>query len=102
MTVEWMARDELQNEVERLRARVVELERAAERGTGTIPSLCEGLSLRDLLDHTDGFLALLSPDGILVEVNRAPLEAAGLRREQVVGRLFWDTGWWTRSPTVRD
>jgi PAS domain S-box-containing protein len=40
---------------------------------------------------------LLEPDGTIVEVNRAALEAAGSTRDQVVGRKFWEP-WWSPLP----
>jgi diguanylate cyclase (GGDEF)-like protein/PAS domain S-box-containing protein len=48
------------------------------------------------------FVALLSPEGILLEVNKAPLIAAGLRPEDVLGMPFVDTHWWSSSAEARD
>jgi len=53
---------------------------------------------RAILDTTRGMIALLEPDGTLVDVNRTALERIGARREEVVGRPFWDTPWWTHDP----
>ena len=39
-----------------------------------------------------------SPDGTLLEANRASLEFAGNTREEVVGRPFWDTPWFSGTP----
>lgn len=47
------------------------------------------------------FDALLTSDGILVDINRAPLEASGLHAEDVIGRPFAETQWWTWSPDVQ-
>ena len=49
---------------------------------------------RVILEHTFQFIGLLAPDGVLLEVNRSALEFIGARREDVVGRPFWDTPWW--------
>ena len=59
--------------------------------------------LRDLMDGLgpDIFVALLTPDGVLVEVNRAPLIAAGLTREDVVGKPFADAHWWRHSADIQ-
>jgi PAS domain S-box-containing protein len=35
------------------------------------------------------------------DANRAPLEAAGLQREDVIGKPFWETYWWSYSPEVQ-
>src|SRR5262245_66623237 len=47
------------------------------------------------------YIGLFSTDGVIVDVNRAPLEAAGLRREDIVGRRFADMPWWSHSSTER-
>lgn len=49
--------------------------------------------LRDLIDGLGPgvFVGLLTPDGILVEVNRPTLEAAGLRPADLVGKHLEDT-----------
>ena len=54
--------------------------------------------LRAIYDGTYEYIGLLSPDGTLLEANRASLEFAGNRREDVVGRPFWDTPWFTATP----
>lgn len=58
--------------------------------------------LQNILDSMFAFVGLFTPDGMVIEVNRAPLAAAGLRREDVVGRPFWDAFWWSHSPEVRE
>jgi PAS domain S-box-containing protein len=57
--------------------------------------------LRQIIDSMFAFVGMLEPDGTLVEVNRAPLEVAGLARSDVVGRKFWDCAWWTHDDAVR-
>jgi PAS domain S-box-containing protein len=44
---------------------------------------------------------VLSADGVVLAVNDGPLAAAGLRREQVVGKPFPDTPWFAGNPAVR-
>jgi len=58
----------------------------------------EGIDLREVLDSIFAFVAILSPDGVLLEVNRAPLEPAGLKREDVIGKPFVETYWWASRP----
>lgn len=50
--------------------------------------------LRQILDAVFGYIGLYSLDGTLLDANRAPLEAAGLTRDDVIGKPFWDTYWW--------
>lgn len=49
---------------------------------------------------------VLSLDGTVLEANHAGLEACGIRREEVVGRKFWECGWWSgaapQAGVVRD
>ena len=60
-----------------------------------------GRLLHEVLDGLFAFVGLLTPDGTLVEANRAALEAAGLRAEDVVGLPFEQTYWWSYSPDVQ-
>lgn len=57
--------------------------------------------LRGILDSMSVFVGLLSLDGRVLEVNRAPLEVAGLTREDVVGRDFAETYWWSHDPIAQ-
>jgi PAS domain S-box-containing protein len=49
--------------------------------------------LRQILDSLFGFVALLSPEGMIEEINRAPLVLMGLQREEAIGRRFGEIGW---------
>jgi len=53
--------------------------------------------LRSVIDSMFAFVGLFSIDGLVLEVNRAPLEAAGLRRNEVIGQPFAETYWWSYS-----
>jgi len=55
----------------------------------------EALTAFDNMGH---FVGLLSPDGILLEANAAALRSGGTARDDVVGRPFWETHWWSYSP----
>ena len=56
--------------------------------------------LRDLIDGLGPavFVGLLTTEGILIEVNEAPLAAAGLKPSDVLGKHFADTHWWVGNP----
>jgi diguanylate cyclase (GGDEF)-like protein/PAS domain S-box-containing protein len=60
--------------------------------------------LRDIIDGLGPtmFVGLLTPDGVLIEVNRSPLEAAGLTAADVVGKHFVDTHWWSHSVEAQE
>ncbi|MFN8476156.1 MAG: ATP-binding protein [Anaerolineae bacterium] len=59
------------------------------------------LDLRGVLDSLFAFVGVLTLDGTLIAANRAPLEAAGITFEDVVGRKFWDCYWWDYDPQVQ-
>jgi PAS domain S-box-containing protein len=61
-------------------------------------ALKEGAArLRAAFSQSYSFLVLLTLDGTIIEVNRAALEAAGRKREEVIGRKFWEP-WWAPLP----
>ncbi len=57
--------------------------------------------IRAILDNLYTYFALLDTEGVVLEINKAPLEQGGYRREDVVGRRFQDTPWWTHDDAVR-
>lgn len=56
---------------------------------------------RRVLDTLFTFVGVLSLDGTLENANRAPLEAAGIKMDEVIGKKFWDCYWWSYSPAVQ-
>lgn len=57
--------------------------------------------LRNILDALFAFVGVLTPDGTLIEANRAPLNAAGLTFEDVYGKKFWNCYWWNYDDEVQ-
>lgn len=55
-----------------------------------------------MFDQTFQFMGLLDLDGYLLKVNKTPLNLIGLTESDVVGRLFWETPWWTHSVDVQN
>ncbi len=53
--------------------------------------------LRKLLDNLEAFVGVLTPDGVLIEANRSSLKAANLSAEEVLGKHFAETYWWSFS-----
>jgi len=53
--------------------------------------------LRDILDSLYGFVGFYTLDGILLECNRAPLEALGIQAEDVLDKPFWEASCWSHS-----
>jgi PAS domain S-box-containing protein len=58
--------------------------------------------LRNMLDSMFTFVGLIDFDGILIDTNKAPLERASLSPDEVIGKLFSETYWWSYSKEVQD
>jgi PAS domain S-box-containing protein len=60
--------------------------------------------LRRVLDGlgTTTLVGMLTPAGIIVEANRAALDASSLEREQVIGQSMLECPWWQRFPDSRE
>ncbi|MCM2369668.1 PAS domain-containing protein [Aporhodopirellula aestuarii] len=62
--------------------------------------------LRRVINHQLGLVGLIDRSGLLVEIDDRSLEIANTSREQVVGKHFAKTPWWTYSSeverTIRD
>jgi PAS domain S-box-containing protein len=60
------------------------------------------LFARNVLNNLFTFVAVTTPGGVLIDVNRAPLEAADLSADECMNRLFWDCYWWSFDPAVQE
>ena len=56
---------------------------------------------RAIFDQTFQFIGLLDVSGTLLEMNQTALAFAGARHDDVVGKPFWQTPWWTHSPELQ-
>jgi PAS domain S-box-containing protein len=57
---------------------------------------------RAILDSLISFVTLLTPEGIILDVNAAALAIASLDASDVVGKCFWDTYWWSHDADARE
>lgn len=57
---------------------------------------------RIVLDEMYQFVGLLDTDGNVLEINRAALEGAGIRLEDIQGRPFWTARWWVVSKETQN
>ncbi|MEG4227087.1 ATP-binding protein [Microcoleus sp. N9_B2] len=55
---------------------------------------------RAIFDSSFQLTKLLTPQGIVLEVNETALDFAGLRSEDIVGRPIWEMAIWAQSPQV--
>jgi PAS domain S-box-containing protein len=64
--------------------------------------VCRQKLARIILDGMFEFVGLLDVDGTIVESSRAALEGGGFGLDDIRGRLFWETNWWSASQESRD
>ncbi len=57
---------------------------------------------RAVFDQTSVFAGIMTLDGIVIDANQLCLEFCGYRVEEVVGKHFWETGWWRGSKELQD
>ncbi|WP_445240696.1 response regulator [Microcoleus vaginatus] len=57
---------------------------------------------RAIFDSSFQLTKLLTPEGIVLEVNETTLDFAGLRSEGIVGRPMWEMAIWAQSPQVSE
>ena len=55
---------------------------------------------RTFFEQDNYFAWVMLTDGTLLEANRLSVEGCGFRREDVIGRKFWECGWWSRSDAL--
>lgn len=52
-----------------------------------------------IFDQAFQLIALLEPDGTLIEANQTALELGNFQPSEVLGQKFWQIPWWASSPT---
>lgn len=57
---------------------------------------------RTFFDQGTHFAGILDLDGRVIEANRLAVEGCGFAREEIVGKFFWDCGWWCPSQDLRE
>ncbi|MDD5097183.1 MAG: PAS domain-containing protein [Candidatus Omnitrophica bacterium] len=57
--------------------------------------------IRAIFDHVFQFIGLMTPDGILIEANKASLEFVGVEAVSVLNKPFWKAPWWSHSKELQ-
>jgi PAS domain S-box-containing protein len=95
--------------VERYRELSLNLEQRVEERTGEVVERSREVdeTNRQLREANKGlaafyergaiFVAYLNLEGIIVDANPACVESLGFARTDIVGKPFWETGWWRTS-----
>jgi len=60
------------------------------------------LKFEGIFNSSMSFIGYLNPEGVLLEANDTAVKIAGLAREDVVGKYFWDCYWWQISKETQD
>ncbi len=55
-----------------------------------------------VLDGLHAGIAVLTPEGIVLEINEAPLDGAHMRREEVLGKPLAEAPWWSFTPAGQE
>lgn len=58
--------------------------------------------MRAIFETNNQYQAVVAIDGTLLDANNASLAAIRAKAEDVIGRLFWETPWFTATPGVPD
>jgi PAS domain S-box-containing protein len=74
----------------------------AERIRMTDEATAATAKFRAVFEQTTVFAGIMTLDGTVIDINRLSLEACGYRAEDVLGKLFWETGWWRNFQESRD
>ena len=61
-----------------------------------------GARYEGVFHSTYQFMALLSPEGELLEINRTAIDFGGIDAEKVRGSRFWETPWWQPADGAPD
>jgi PAS domain S-box-containing protein len=67
----------------------------------TAETVAATAKFRAVFEQTPVFAGIMTLDGIILDANQLCLEACGYRGEDVLGKPFWETGWWRKSPEVQ-
>jgi PAS domain S-box-containing protein len=86
------AENALRQSEERYRRAATEAAQAAEANA----------KFRAFFEQVTNFAGVLALDGTVVEANRLCLDACGFARDEVIGKPFWECGWWNRSAALME
>ncbi|MEI7433749.1 MAG: PAS domain S-box protein [Methanomicrobiales archaeon] len=57
---------------------------------------------RAIFNQSFQFIGLITLEGILIDANQSALSSLGIPRDDVIGKPFWETAWWTHSPELQE
>ena len=57
--------------------------------------------LRVVFNNRNQLTGLLSPDGVVLDINDAALDFIGVDKDKVINLPFWETPWWTHDKQLQ-
>jgi PAS domain S-box-containing protein len=63
----------------------------------TAEAIAATAKFRAVFEQTPVFAGIMSSDGLVLDANQLCLQACGYLEEDVLGRYFWECGWWRLS-----
>ncbi len=60
------------------------------------------IRFRSVFNVANQFIALLEPDGRIIDMNLSAIKASGMEPGSLTGRYFWDAPWWADLPDERE
>jgi PAS domain S-box-containing protein len=57
---------------------------------------------RGVLDQSYQFVGLLTPSGVVIEINRSALAIVDVEAAAVLNQVFWETPWWSHSRELQE
>jgi sigma-B regulation protein RsbU (phosphoserine phosphatase) len=55
-----------------------------------------------MFDQSSLLMGLLKPDGTVLDINSTAYSFIDVKESDVIGRLFWETPWWTHAPEQQE
>ena len=83
-----------------LRELAESLERQVEERTAALSA--SEARLRVIFETNYQYQGVMAPDGTLLDANQTSLDGIRAKREDVIGRKFWETPWFTATPGMPD
>lgn len=82
---------------------ITEQKRAQERERRiTAEALAAKAKFYAVFEQTTQFAGIMTKEGVLVEANKLCLDGCGYRAEEVLGKPFWQAGWWRNFEESRN
>lgn len=91
-----------QHTVNRMKQRIESLKMQQREQMLKAQSTEMAAKLRVFFDQSLSFGGIMDLDGVFTDANKTFLDTCGYRREDVIGRYFWDTPWWRGAIEVQD